>query len=961
MQSSSTSEAQLYKQSIKDYEPSNQKQSAAGIKDIRPELVALSKNDGTRDLLEASVVAEQRFRSDKLADSIRERRLQKFDTVIIGAGPHGAALVQEFTRVNPKRSVLVIDAASRPGGTFADVGPVFALNSTNREDTGAQANVGRGQAGGPKGDGNLNAIADILGIPDFSGLKWPLAGHLGYVTTMAMEYSSAQLLLNTRVVAIGPNRSAGGGVRLTVQMNVSGTSSAAYDRDIAAQEVILATGIGKPTFFLPAFENARKQLAAAASDTQPPPLMGFGEFVSRVNEDLRNNRNPMAPYANKRLLVVGGGDSGKVVIEWLSGLGPDSKSYGPAQIGEPKSIVWSGVDFVSCQDFLATARSRYSRISSPLNSALVSLSPLKVTNLDLSNDAKTVVVTGSTLKLKKDGSFGPANLSPEDRKTIDELVKQGKFFTTKGLTTGELRSKDQNNTDGNANLKIDPQPGTQFDFVIDATGFRTEALSLLQAGFNKGLIPDGTLLSDYFEPVSDRLGTDANELLRGKSVNIVSRFKLPSNPLESYPIYAVGPANEQIFSGGLISKEELAGVSANSVSLFANIIRTKKVPAAIAQFSPSRNEISLSLSRNSDLTDRPLVSLASSDSVSPELSLELSNTPKAKGSFVVFPDNDDLEVGLRKILSSLKLEGDVENFKIWIFLDQRQSPATAEKKTVTLRIEPGFQDDESRNTLIAAINNDGPFKDLLFKLFPSDSVASSGRNLEKTFADSSTKVILVDEWASGKAGETASAVNVASSSVKKLQKATGIDLGPSTAGAASQSKKIDATLLESARYKELGCFFFTEYSPGIYRPIRGPKGEALALRLSPSRDGVEGLFDFTQGNGFSIASLYTLQEAIAASSREFNRVFKPNLANSPREEVSFFVYSGQAAYYDTRLINAVGRTPFRDGDSFDPYLPQFLNESDTQEIVTLRPTDNPLVLSLSVDAQEFRLFCTNGT
>ena len=962
---------QFYAKALKGYEPTNKMQGVAGIRDIRPELVALSQQDGTRDLLEASIIDEQRFRSERLKTTIFSNPGTRYDTIIIGAGPHSAALVQQFTDLDPDRRVLVVDAASRPGGTFADVGPVFALNSTNRQDTGTQADVGTAQAGGPKGVGNLNAIANLIGIPDFSGLRWPLAGDLGYVTTLAMEYSSAQLLLNTRATAVGSRDS-----RAFVRVQSNDEQGRQREAEIEANEVILATGIGRPTFFLPRLESLKKEIADSNKkedsneEYTPPSIMGFGEFVSRVNQDLRMGRNPMSPYVEKKILVVGAGDSGKVVVEWLSGLGPDSTSYGPAQIGEPKNVVWSGVDFLTCQEFLATARSRYSRISSTLNSALVSLAPVKITNVARFSGTK-ITVTGFELKTKKDKSFGPSNLSAEDRKAIDGFVQQRTFFTTKGITAGDLKNKDQTNSDGSVNLKFEKVFDPEFDFIIDATGFRTDTLKLLQAGFGKGIFPDGTQLSDVFLPRTARLGEDANEMLRNKTAKIVGRLVVGEGDSPFAPIYTVGPANEQIFEKGLVSPEELAGVSANSVSLFANIIRTKAAAKAILDYSPRQNLSQPNLSRGTDASNKPRVTLASGSQVKREISLDLGKTAKGKGTYTEFPANDDLEVRLRKIFASVNLEGDLDNFKIWIFLDQREQQASADQKRVTLWFEPGFGDDESRNVLIQAFNADEPFKDLLIKLFPPDPVAESGRNLRPTFGLSSNKIIVVDEWVAGAAGQSSAKIRVRSDgTTKDLFKATRIDLTKSMGTA--KAKVANNTLINILTQRSplpVGCLLFKELSNGGFTILKTADFRVLTLTLFPS--GLDATTESNQVNAVVNSYIpsypefprnYDLELIIDYTRRRIQTLTLPTMFSYSSSQIGFSlpaVMEGKTLDFGGVFVNQAGYG-FSPESSF-PKLPKFLDTDAPEQlanIISVRPSDNPNVLLLNVDGEDFTSVCT---
>lgn len=826
-----------YKQARADYNPRRSFESDPGVVDIRPELVSLSQTDGLRDLLESSVIVEQRRRSQLLKSKMNggDPQFLRYDTVIIGAGPHAAALVQEFTDLDPRRRILVVDAASRPGGTFADVGPVFALNSTNREDTGGQANVGRGQSGGSKGDGNLNAVANLIGIPDFGGLKWPLAGDLGYVTTLAVEYSSADILLNTRVLAIGPFESG------LMSLQLDGVSP-----KVAAGQVVLATGIGKPAFFLPNAENARRQLETPATQAgKPPPIMGFGEFVKRINADLRNNLNPMANYANKRILVVGAGDSGKVLIEWLAGLGPDSRSYGGAQIGAPKEIVWSGVDFLTCQQFLERARARYSPIAQALNSATVALAPLKVTSFRA--DQTKVVIDGFALRRDTDGNLLPPDLPQETQDEVEILERLGQFFTTKGIRVGELSESTKTTAKARFEIVTNRSDPT-FDYLIDATGFRTETLALLQAGFGKSAFPDGSDLSAFFDARSKVINEGANEQLRGTNRRFVAQLKKPGSALEYLPVFLVGPANEQV--APLVDEDETSNVSANTVSLFANIIRTKQLPAELIKAYPAAVSAGLSperfLRHRSNSASRPSLGIGQAPSISSEITLNLSGAAETEGSFKISPARQDLEIALRKVLSGFQISGDLENFKLFIFLDTRngQSP-TRIARTVTIKVTPGFKEERDRNVLEAAINGDAGFKDLLFKLFAPDRVARENRERPASFNGAQSVIFAIDNW--GEGGQTGReagtdpvvAIRVRSDVTQaELRREAGVVLQVSQAAAPQADPPMIQRVIES-REKLLFCLPFRPVGDALdfiryvyFDPFNRQQSRVLGLVLT---------------------------------------------------------------------------------------------------------------------------------
>lgn len=760
-----------------------------GIRELRPLVVAVSKKDEWRDLLETSIVAEQRRRSVLLQQRIfgNSREPIVYDTVIVGAGPHAAALAQRFTDLEPDRSVLVVESLSRPGGTFADVGPAFALNSTNRQDTGQQAIVGRGQGpSGTPGVGNLNAVEDLIGIPDFAGERWPVAGDLGYVTTVSLEYSSAQLLLNTRVTAIGKSSTPGAPVYVDLDTRLpGGTSSAGLGstKRVEAQQIIVATGIGKATFFLESNQPSRQLRERLRNDylsqvtsekargtrsqteeTKVPPVQSFGEFMSRINWDLRNGRNPMVPYAGKRILVVGSGDSGKVALEWLTRLGP-GESYGGAQVGDPARVVWSGVDFLTCSEYIKQSRARYARLAQPLNSGVIGLAPVKITAIS-SPTFNTSQILASRIEAKEslkkrldsmDAPVGLDSLSRSDKDRISGLLNRNKLFALRGVARDMGKTEDSGGSsdrstrfvrdDGTLNLAVDEET-KPFDILIDATGFRTELFGLLQAGFG------------------DTVGPENFEFVKGKIKDLSPQFRDTERPFAAVlkdpagsgpdapaiPIFLAGPANEQVKP--LVLPDETANVSANTVSLYANIERTKKLAEYSVENFRGKFQKAMDFSR---AAAGQAAQLRFGGQELSTFSVRVSEAPDGYKIYAPRPQKVELEVALRKIFASsgAGFVGEPGSSpELWIFFNGRSSGGSAaslRERAVSFALKPGLADNQAQAALEAALSADVVFRDLLFRLYAPDpaSVAPGLRRPTPTFRYARDQVYQVDRLGSG--------------------------------------------------------------------------------------------------------------------------------------------------------------------------------------------------------------------
>lgn len=237
--------------------------------------------------------------------------------VIIGGGLHAAiyaAIAFEKTGVKP----LVIERSSRVGGAFAVTSnPAFYLNSRNRPGP-------LGLPGVQDRPGSLNVIPGAPVQPsDLSGDEYADNATLGWAIRMSLAMY-ADVVSDLTVTDI-----LGDGVQVE------------NDLFIPANRVIVATGLGRQSRF------------TAQSDR----VMSYFDFMRQFD-------SPFPLQGMDRVAVVGSGDSGKTVIEALTGQGPARSGYSMASLDYPKDIVWFGVgkDEDTCRSWARENRSRYAGI-----------------------------------------------------------------------------------------------------------------------------------------------------------------------------------------------------------------------------------------------------------------------------------------------------------------------------------------------------------------------------------------------------------------------------------------------------------------------------------------------------------------------------------------------------------------------------------------------------------------------
>lgn len=255
-----------------------------------------------------------------------------YNTVIVGGGLHAAIYVSVMAKMPGRTRALVIET-EHVGGVFAcSQGPSFFLNSPNRAGDGISV-PGRG--------GALNYLPGCDVQPaDLDGAE--------YQTNDVMAWAIRTNLALNADVWLGPK------VKSTAYRTVYDKNGKQLTR--AGDRVIVATGLGNEKRLLPDAPKAR--------------YVTFTEFMAMTEK-------PFPMRGMNRIAVLGGGDSGKCVIEALIGQGP--KMLTMASLDRPE-ICWYGVKS-SCRtrgDWLMTTRSRYKGIGRALQNDSNSLRTCRV-------------------------------------------------------------------------------------------------------------------------------------------------------------------------------------------------------------------------------------------------------------------------------------------------------------------------------------------------------------------------------------------------------------------------------------------------------------------------------------------------------------------------------------------------------------------------------------------------------
>ncbi len=334
-----------------------------------------------------------------------ETRLEKagrhanVDVAVIGLGYHAAAfnasLSQALQASGEKLSSLTISESREVAPVFSGIGHVFSLNSGNTEV--AEWNP---MPGGPV------SIPDLFETPDF-----PAAQAAADAALLAQYFAVGEAVVGHRVVRL--RRTVPGALRrYTLETN--------RGLVIQADKVVIATGIG--TTLLPS-ADVRAARAQARHDAEPgehAAVETVEDFLAAANAHRMTNKNPLAPYDGKDILIVGAGDGANSVAELLAGQMPGGRlAYGPfpfennaARIGR---WIWAGQKARNELEFLGNLRkgaapnaggrsrsSRYERLARLFHEHRFAATALKIESVDLLPDGRVVAwghENGAVVKL----------------------------------------------------------------------------------------------------------------------------------------------------------------------------------------------------------------------------------------------------------------------------------------------------------------------------------------------------------------------------------------------------------------------------------------------------------------------------------------------------------------------------------------------------------------------------------
>ncbi len=594
-------------------------------------VATLFKDEETRSLVVSTINAQMTVVSDTIKERLSSSKIDSplvVSELVVGLGPESAAYLQERTQTNPEATILAIDRRSKPGGTFADVGSAFRMNSTNRKYEGRR---------GSPGSGDLNNLHDIVGTPDFKATRWVEAGAIGELSSVGAFLSSSLALLETDLQAIAKIDSPDG--KYVVFLRDLNSDKVF---PVITSNITFISGLGKAKAFGDEASQAfiKKEAEDAKKQSRLPRIESAIDLLDRIGDPAE--KHPYQEFVGKTVAVIGRGDSGAVVNEFLIRQAPEGAyREDVAQVGNVGKIYWvvgevKDGGFADCKSFLDKARSRYSSIAQALNSGQLIPVTSAVDGIEATADGKLSLELPRNYRLKLDTTdFGKAGQFLSAKRYSEFLNLFGNDVTKKYI---EL---------------LDPLPqGTNFDKVIYATGLESELPKLLK-NLNEG---------KAFEKVWEIRETPNPEAFPDQKSTRYAR-----EHIFAPGIRLAGPSNTLL--GGLPTQEELGKVGANIVSLFANVERVKMLARTMANGAVSQNAERVRMFRDlmAEALQKKRANLIVTGAKTDSVSLGWTADPNSQAS-VAKQKNVSLAIktGLHESLSHLSLSGKRGNLSLEI-------------------------------------------------------------------------------------------------------------------------------------------------------------------------------------------------------------------------------------------------------------------------------------------------------
>ncbi len=290
---------------------------------------------------------DRKFREKVFGGDVRD-----FDVVVLGSGIHEQIFQNVLRTEGDPLRVLTLERGPVVSETTTFAGDRVNSNSSVRK-------AGKDIDAVP-GIGNINNFpGGPLQLDDVTTQGLPPLGNFGKVATVNRSLSPNPVLFGWEATKIEQGGGTDQPFKVTCQCTKGGDSKLMV---LYARAVVDARGIGEPEVPEVPWLDVRKSdrpldinlvangLLKDFRDASPSlrckafPRIIHSKYFYECTSLLLE---PYAPFADKTVAVVGGGDSGKTIMEFLARVGPNSNAYGPGVIAQGSATtIWVLGSFV---------------------------------------------------------------------------------------------------------------------------------------------------------------------------------------------------------------------------------------------------------------------------------------------------------------------------------------------------------------------------------------------------------------------------------------------------------------------------------------------------------------------------------------------------------------------------------------------------------------------------------------
>lgn len=369
------------------------------------------QGDEARTRLMRTVYADLKTGSEQLDATLTEQ--SKWDTIVIGGGPHGASIAHAIKTENPGARVLVLEATEYVAPTFRHGGHTYSLlDWLNADEMRTLADGELPEVHGKLIVGPIQPTQIDRSLRITGSAVWQAAA-------ISLHASKADVVFGVRAASVIQSAR---GVQVALQDG----------RSIFGDRVVLATGYGSRA--IPrSLDDASKtfvneQLASfdEMNPGNPPRIMTVDQARRLV--DLSDD--PLALYSSGPggtggsapvTAVIGGNGGGRTFVKYITGVGPGEAYAGVPLLGrELGPVEWiTGDTGASTLEELAARRpGRHTELHELIANGDIRLNRGHVTSI-----RPLHLATGTRIEISMEDATGHVTTRVVDRVVLANQLK----------------------------------------------------------------------------------------------------------------------------------------------------------------------------------------------------------------------------------------------------------------------------------------------------------------------------------------------------------------------------------------------------------------------------------------------------------------------------------------------------------------------------------------------------------